>query len=101
MAFFLGDPNSKGGDIAPQMNVTPLVDVALVVLIIFMVVTPLLVKQVRMQLPTDEAAAAPPPEKGDEPIILSVDRDGVIRLGRDALSADEMAQRLPRQLAAS
>lgn len=93
-----------GGDdegVAPQMNVTPLVDVALVVLIIFMMVTPLLVRQVHLHLPPQDAAKAPPPDAKEEPIVLSVERDGTVRLGRDAVSPDELARRLPRALAAS
>jgi biopolymer transport protein TolR len=41
----------KGGQVSPAMNVTPLVDVVLVVLIIFMVVAPLLDKQIWLRLP--------------------------------------------------
>lgn len=100
MAMQLGG-GGKDAAIAPQVNVTPLVDVALVVLIIFMVVTPLLVRQVRLHLPSDEAKTPPPADVKEEPIVLSVDRGGVMRLGRDVVSADELARRLPRAIAAS
>ncbi|HEX8536177.1 MAG TPA: biopolymer transporter ExbD, partial [Cystobacter sp.] len=60
MAFDLG--GGKGG-IRPAMNVTPLVDVVLVLLIIFMVVTPLMTKQMSMDVPgkSDEKLETPPP----------------------------------------
>ena len=51
MAMDLGGQPDKSGFAAPTMNVTPLVDVVLVLLIIFMVVTPLLAKQFWVNLP--------------------------------------------------
>lgn len=102
MAMQIG-PGGKGAAVAPQVNVTPLVDVALVVLIIFMVVTPLLTRQIHLHLPEGEKSAPPPPPSDgkEEPIILSVDRDGALRLGRDVVSDEELTRRLPRALAAS
>src|SRR4030095_12444996 len=59
MAFNVG--KQKG--IRPSMNVTPLVDVVLVLLIIFMVVTPLMTKQMSLDVPgkPDEKIETPPP----------------------------------------
>ena len=51
------------GRATPQMNVTPLVDVVLVLLIIFMVVTPLLSKQLWLNLPKKDDSAAPHPTR--------------------------------------
>jgi biopolymer transport protein TolR len=99
MAMQLGN---GGGGVAPQVNVTPLVDVALVVLIIFMMVTPLLTRQVHLHLPTDDAATPPPPpDQREEPIVISIDARGAMRLGRDLVSAEELQHRLPRAIAAS
>jgi biopolymer transport protein ExbD/biopolymer transport protein TolR len=81
------------------MNVTPLVDVVLVLLIIFMVVTPLLSKQLWLNLP-QKAAAAPPPVAGEEPVVLTVDASGTLRLNRDEVSKDELPIRLRRVFAA-
>lgn len=103
MAMKLGAAGGKGGGeaVAPEVNVTPLVDVALVVLIIFMVVTPLLVRQVNLHLPSPDTNAAPPPASEEVPIVLSVDAKGIVRLGRDEVDGDELKRRLPRMIAAS
>jgi biopolymer transport protein ExbD len=82
----------------PEMNVTPLVDVVLVLLIIFMVVTPMLYKQFRIHLPDkpEEDAAPPPPDDG--PLVVTVDGEGKIRINRDVVTEDELTRRLPRML---
>ncbi|RKH74484.1 biopolymer transporter ExbD, partial [Corallococcus sp. AB045] len=63
MAFDVG--GNKGGGVRPTMNVTPLVDVVLVLLIIFMVVTPLMTKNLWMNVPAKpdkkEDTTPPPP----------------------------------------
>jgi biopolymer transport protein TolR len=85
----------------PEMNVTPLVDVVLVLLIIFMVVTPALYKQFWIHLPDkpeDERAEPPPPS--DAPLVVSVDAEGNIRINRDVVTEAELTRRLPRMLAA-
>lgn len=84
------------------MNVTPLVDVALVVLIIFMVVTPMLTKTFWLNLPNKEEQKdkTPPPPQSSEPLVMTVDQDGVIRVNKTILQKHELAERLPRMLAA-
>src|SRR5579872_3916641 len=57
-----------------EINVVPYIDVMLVLLIIFMVTTPLLSQGVKVNLPQATAQAIPPNEK--EPIIVSVDLQG-------------------------
>lgn len=89
----------KKGQATPQMNVTPLVDVVLVLLIIFMVVTPLLSKQMWLNLPKKDDTNAPPPPD-DTSIVLSVDRAGVMRVNRVEMSEAELPERLRRLLAA-
>ena len=61
-----------------EINVTPLVDVMLVLLIIFMVAAPLMTVAVPVELPETEASAA---EASNEPVVVSVDRDGKIFVG--------------------
>jgi biopolymer transport protein TolR len=93
----------KGGA-TPTINITPLVDVVLVLLIIFMVVTPLLSKTVWMQLPKkpDENVEPPPPDALDQPVVLSVDADeaGTLRINQTVITPEELKARLPRMLAA-
>ena len=60
-----------------EINVTPLVDVMLVLLIIFMVTAPLLTQGVQVELPDADAKPIDPELLKDrEPLVLSVDRDG-------------------------
>lgn len=86
----------------PSMNVTPLVDVALVVLIIFMVVTPMMTKTFWLNLPKQDESEkeSPPPDDANKPLVLTVDKQGVIRVNQSVLSKSELAERLPRMLAA-
>jgi biopolymer transport protein TolR len=60
-----------------EINVTPLVDVMLVLLIIFMVTAPLLVAGVSVDLPESRAGAL---DQQAEPVQLAIDRDGVITI---------------------
>jgi biopolymer transport protein ExbD len=86
----------------PTVNVTPLVDVALVVLIIFMMVTPLTTKTFWLNLPQKEEkdTPPPPPNQKNEPLVLTVDKEGVIRVNQTVLRKEELQDRLPRMLAA-
>jgi biopolymer transport protein TolR len=77
-----------------EINVTPFVDVMLVLLIIFMVAAPLLVTGVPVNLPKTNAAALPTEQ--EEPLMLSIDADGVIFLQKEP---QEVAT-LPEKLAA-
>ena len=62
-----------------DINVTPLVDVVLVLLIIFMVVTPMLQQGIDVQLPSAPHAEQKPGEQGD--LILSIKQDGTVFVG--------------------
>jgi biopolymer transport protein ExbD len=95
---------SGGKNVHPQVNVTPLVDVALVVLIIFMVVTPLAMKTFWLNIPKkpDENAKVPPPDDDEknQPLVMTIAGDGTIRVDNTKLTREEIASRLPRMLAA-
>jgi len=85
----------RGGRRAPMadINVTPLVDVMLVLLIIFMVTAPLLVAGVPVDLPQSRAAAL---DQQAKPIQVSLDGQGGIFIDDQPVAADA----LPQQLAA-
>jgi biopolymer transport protein TolR len=93
----------KGGKHpTPEVNVTPLVDIALVVLIIFMVVTPLMTKSFWLNLPAnDTKAEVTPATPTDQPLVLRVAKDGTLRINQTELSKAELGVRLPRMLAAA
>jgi biopolymer transport protein TolR len=68
--------NHRGGPRRPmaEINVVPFIDVMLVLLVIFMITTPLLSQGVKIDLPKTEAKSIPPEQK--EPLIITVDATG-------------------------
>jgi biopolymer transport protein ExbD len=95
MAGSLIDPPSfdEGGGYKPlaEINVTPLVDVMLVLLIIFMITAPLMLSNVPLELPKLSAENV---ERPEEPLVVSVNKDGDLFLKDEKLSADALAARL-------
>ncbi|MGI2033031.1 TonB system transport protein ExbD [Rhizobium panacihumi] len=76
-----------------EINVTPFIDVMLVLLIIFMVAAPLATVDVNVDLP---ASTAKPAERPDEPMYLTVKEDLSLNLGNDIVSREELANTLDR-----
>jgi biopolymer transport protein TolR len=74
-----------------DINVTPLVDVMLVLLIIFMVTAPLMTAGVPVNLPDSRAKAL---DQDQKPVDIAVDRDGTIHIGDDAVTIEELPDRL-------
>jgi biopolymer transport protein TolR len=79
------------GSLASQINVTPLVDVMLVLLVIFMVTAPIIQQGVEVNIPKVRAAALPGEE---QQFVVSITRDKQLYLNDSALSADELTQKL-------
>ena len=95
MAF--GNPNARGPS-APmtEINIIPLVDVMLVLLVIFMVTAPLLTQGIDVELPQ---ASSNPLANQDEPVTMNVDSSGryYLNIGTNTdkpLSNDELTQRV-------
>jgi biopolymer transport protein ExbD len=80
-----------------EINVTPFVDVMLVLLIIFMVAAPLASVSVPVKLPT---AVAPPAQNPPKPIYISIQEDGDIWIGDGKTSIGEMSADLTRLVGA-
>jgi biopolymer transport protein TolR len=74
-----------------EINVTPFVDVMLVLLIIFMVTAPLMQQGVAVDLPE---TTSQPLRVPDEPLILTVKKGGKYYIGRKQLPADELGGKL-------
>ena len=93
------DKKDKNAVVA-DINVTPMVDIMLVLLIIFMVITPMLQKGVSV----DMAKATNPREMReadqDDAVVVAVARDGKIYLGADQLLVDRLGERIQDLLAA-
>ena len=75
-----------------EINVTPFVDVLLVLLVIFIVAAPLLTVGVPVRLP--ETAATPLPAEREEPLTISVSADGSLALQTTSLPSAELIPRL-------
>jgi biopolymer transport protein ExbD/biopolymer transport protein TolR len=84
----------------PAINITPLVDVVLVVLIIFMIVTPLATKTFWLNLPPKDDKSEPVLPTDNKPLVMTVDKAGVIRVNTTVLSKREVRERVARMLAA-
>ncbi|KAI95564.1 biopolymer transporter ExbD [Rhodomicrobium udaipurense JA643] len=83
--------NHGGGDDLPEaseINVTPMIDVMLVLLIIFMVAAPLATVDINVDLP---ASTAKPAQKPEKPLYLTLKGDYSLALGNEAISRDALA----------
>jgi biopolymer transport protein TolR len=93
----VGEPGEESYQPLAEINVTPMVDVMLVLLVIFMVTAPLLMVGVPLNLPK---ARAPAITEHKEPIILSLNSGGDIYIGDDKVAADDLEPRLAALAAA-
>jgi len=102
MAMNLGGA-TNGKAVVPTMNVTPLVDVVLVLLIIFMVITPLLTKKFWVHMPKQEKEEVTKQEvetDPDPPLVLRVEADHSIVVNGTTVPFEELPMRLKRFFAA-
>src|SRR5207248_9796147 len=87
MAF---DPGQRGS-LVSQINVTPLVDVMLVLLVIFMVTAPIIQQGVTVDLPK---VSGGPLASQEAPLVVSIDKAGRLSLDNDAMTIDQLTTRL-------
>jgi len=89
-------PHSELDSIA-EINITPLVDVMMVLLIIFIVTAPMLVQGLDVELP--QASSHPLPQTTREPLILTLTRTRLVLVGDQPVHPTMLAQRLGPLLA--
>ena len=94
MAFGVGGPGPEHHDeeVLADINVTPLVDVMLVLLIIFMITAPMLHQGVEVALPRAEAETLP--LRVDDPLVLTVNRDGLVYIEDTPVHPTQIVERL-------
>jgi biopolymer transport protein ExbD len=82
------------GEVTSEINVTPMADVMLVLLIIFMVVTPMLQKGVSVELAPTKNPVDMKEADRDDAVLLTITRDGNLYLGQDKVGIDELSSKV-------
>jgi biopolymer transport protein TolR len=91
----MGGQNNNRAVMA-EINVTPLVDVMLVLLVIFMVTAPMMQQGVQVNLPKADTRAMSP---ADESVVVSVDKNGKVFIDKEEIPAGDLRQRLSAMFA--
>ena len=92
MGVSLGSGSNKKGQASPDINITPLVDVVLVLLIIFMVVTPALNEGAQIELP--KVLTPDPKTKYINPIEVTIAPDGTTVLEKETIQLSQLKPKL-------
>ncbi|MBM4391781.1 MAG: biopolymer transporter ExbD [Deltaproteobacteria bacterium] len=87
---------SKGG--MDEINVTPLIDVVLVLLIIFMVLTPITMQKMATELPPEDEDQPPPPPQQDEQLMVAIYDDASLALNLVPVDEARLAEELQKRL---
>jgi biopolymer transport protein TolR len=90
----------EGAKVNSNINVTPMVDVMLVLLIIFMVITPMLQKDITVDLAKVNNPEQMTDADKEDAMVVAVTRDGAIFLGRDRIEAEQLTNKIKDKIAA-
>jgi biopolymer transport protein TolR len=88
---------SKKG-VKADINVTPLVDIVLVLLIIFMVLTPSMLKHMMANVPRKPPTDAPPPDPSHTPIVVEYTAKREITVNTEAVAFEALADKISERL---
>ena len=89
----------EGSHIVSTPNVTPMVDVMLVLLIIFMVITPMLNNKVNVDLAKVNAPQDMPDANKEDAVVIAITRDGMVFLGANQVSVTDLGPKVADLLA--
>jgi biopolymer transport protein ExbD/biopolymer transport protein TolR len=95
----MGGSGGGRGEVTSEINVTPMADVMLVLLIIFMVVTPMLQKGQAVELAKTKNPIDMKEADRDDAVLVTVTRDGKLYLGQEKVSVDALATKVNDLLA--
>src|SRR3984885_2462199 len=90
---------NEGSNVSSAINVTPMVDVMLVLLIIFMVITPMLQNKVAIDMAKVDNPTSMPDADKEDAIVVAVTRDGGVFLGQDHIATSELGAKVRDKLA--
>ena len=90
---------NEGSKVNSTINVTPMVDVMLVLLIIFMVITPMLQNKVQIDMAQVNNPTAMPDADKEDAIVVAVTRDGGVFLGQNKVAPGELGGLVREKLA--
>ena len=89
----------EGSKVSSEINVTPMVDVMLVLLIIFMVVTPMLQKGISVDMAKVNNPEQMPDADKEDALLVSITRDGKVYFGSEQTTADNLTTKVKDRLA--
>ena len=90
---------NEGSRVSSNINVTPMVDVMLVLLIIFMVITPMLQNKVAVDMAKVDNPTSMPDADKEDAIVVAITRDGGVFLGQDKIGISELGNSVRAKLA--
>src|SRR5262247_4558754 len=96
----MGGSGGGRGEVTSEINVTPMADVMLVLLIIFMVVTPMLQKGTSVELAKTRNPTNMPDADHDDAVLIAVTRDGKFWLNQDKINIEDLAAKVGDLLSA-
>ena len=89
---------NEGSKVNANINVTPMVDVMLVLLIIFMVITPMLQNKVQIDLASVTNSVKMPDADKEDAIVVAITRDGSLYLGQNRVDASTLTSQVSEKL---
>lgn len=88
----------KKGGAKGEINVTPLIDIVLVLLIIFMVLTPSMLKELTANVPRKPDQNTPPPPPTETPIVVEIAADSTLQLNTEPVAPEALADKVSERL---